>query len=130
MEEYQVKFGNQSAGKVQVSRQGLYYRLMCRCQLSGDILCRLQVSCGEKKENLGVVVPMDGCFGLDTKIPVKRIGEGKMAFSLITKQEKQTEEHFYPIFPEEPFAYIARLKDAYLTRKEGQVGVVIKSNIT
>lgn len=123
--DYGVYFGNQLAGKVQVLQQGLYYRFICRCQLTGDVMCRLSVSCGDKRENLGVVVPMDGGFGLDTKLPVKRLGEGKMEFSLLPKHDVPTGK-FVPIYPEEPFTYIERLKDAYLARKEGQVGVVIK----
>lgn len=124
-ENYGVYFGNQLAGKVQVLRQGLYYRFICRCKLTGDVVCRLGVSCGDKRENLGVVIPMDGGFGLDTKIPAKRLGEGKMEFYLIPKHDIPTGK-FVPIYPEEPFAYIERLKDAYLAKKDGQVGAVIK----
>lgn len=123
---YGVYFGNQQTGKVQVLRQGLYYRFICRCQLSGDVVCRLHVSCGDKRESLGVVVPMDGGFGLDTKLPVKRLGEGKMEFLLIPKHELGQVETFVPIYPEEPFSYIERLKNAFLARKNGQVGVVFK----
>ena len=45
-------------------------------------MCRLFVRCGSREENLGIVVPMDGGFGLDTRIPVKRLGEGEMEFRL------------------------------------------------
>ncbi len=124
-EQYGVTFGSQMAGKVQVQRQGLYYRFICRCQLTGDVVCRLQVTCGSRRESLGIVVPMGDGFGLDTKLPVKRIGEGQMTFSLVPKHEVAAGT-FYPIYPEEPFGYIARLKDAYLSRKEGQIGVVIR----
>lgn len=122
---YGVYFGNQIAGKVQVTRQGLYYRFHCRCQLNGGVVCRLCVSCGDRKENLGVVVPMDGGFGLDTKLPAKRIGEGKLDFSLIPKHAV-SDGQFAPVYPEEPFAYIARLKDAYLEKRNGQVGVAFR----
>ena len=120
-----VYFGSQLAGKVQVMRQGLYYRFQCRCKLTGEVVCRLAVTCGEKQENLGVVVPMDGGFGLDTKLPVKRLGEGNMEFTLIPKHEVSAEK-FVPIYPEEPFAYIERLKEAFLVRKNGQAGVILK----
>lgn len=124
-ETYGVYLGKDQMGKVQVGRQGLYYRFCCRCQLSGDVVCRLHVACGDKRESLGVVVPMDDGFGLDTKIPVKRLGEGKMEFLLIPKYETAGGT-FVPVFPEEPFSYIERLKDAYLARKDGQVGVMLK----
>ena len=121
---YVVSFGNQQAGKVQVQRQGLYYRFICRCQLSGDVVCRLHVSCGGKQENLGVVVPMDGGFGLDTRIPVKRLGEGEPAFTLIPRHDPPREQ-FAPIIPEEPFAYIERLKTSFLVKKYGKMGILI-----
>ena len=120
---YGVYFGNQLAGKVQVIRQGLYYRFVCRCQLTGDVICRLQVICGEKTENLGVVIPVDGGFGLDTKIPVKRLGEGEMRFQLRPKHDV-SQGCFVPIYPEEPFAYIERLKEGFLAKRGDKVGVL------
>ena len=125
--DYEVFFGNQRAGRVQVQRQGLYYRIICRCQLTGDVVCRLYVSCGGKQENLGVVVPMDGGFGLDTRIPVKRLGEGEMGFTLIPKHDPGRET-FVPIIPEEPFAYIERLKTSFLVRKYGEMGILIEDH--
>lgn len=123
-ENYVVCFGNHPVGKVQVLRQGLYYRFICRCRLSGDVVCRLSVRCGDKQEKLGVVVPSGDGFGLDTKIPVKRLGEGKMEFYLGPNHDHVMGK-FIPIYPEEPFNYIERLKDAFLVRKNGQVGVMI-----
>ncbi|MDO5152546.1 MAG: hypothetical protein Q4D50_04215 [Eubacteriales bacterium] len=122
---YGVYFGNQLMGKVQVLRQGLYYRFICRCQLTGDVVCRLLVACGDKQESLGVVVPMDGGFGLDTLLPAKRLGQGKAEFLLLPKHDVPAGK-FVPICPEEPFAYIERLKESFLVRKGQQVGIVLK----
>lgn len=66
---------------------------------------------------------MDGGFGLDTKVPVKHLGEGELKFFLLPKHEI-TQCMFVPIIPEEPFAYIERLKEGFLARKGEQVGVV------
>ena len=107
---------------MQVIRQGLYYRFLCRCQLTGEVVCRLHVSCGGQQENLGVVVPTGDGFGLDTRLPVKRFREGKPSFSLIPKHEMASGQ-FVPIVPEEPFAYIERLKTSFLVRKYGQLGI-------
>ena len=115
-------FGNQQAGKVQVTRQGLYYRFVCRCKLTGEVVCRLYISCGGQQENLGVVVPTGDGFGLDTRQPVKRFREGEPSFSLIPKHEMVSGQ-FVPIVPEEPFAYIERLKTSFLVRKYGQLGI-------
>ena len=122
-ENYSVFFGSRAVGKVQVTRQGLYYRFLCRCQISGDVVCRLHVRCGEREERLGVVVPIGEGFGLETRLPVKRLGEGEMAFSLVPKHDGP-KERFVPISPEEPFAYLSRLKDAYLEKRDGRLGAV------
>ena len=123
-QSYGVYFGNQLAGKVQVQRQGLYYRFQCRCQLTGDVICRLVVRCGGQEVPLGVVVPMDGGFGLDTRLAAKHLGAGELEFRLVPKHA-QPKEQFCPIYPEEPFAYIARLKEGFLARKDGQPGLML-----
>ena len=123
--EYEVCLGKEPAGKVRVTREGLYYRFRCRCRLSGDVVCRLAVRCADREENLGVLVPEGDGFSLDRHLPVKNLGEGEMSFFLMPKHEGLRGE-FIPICPEEPFAYIARLKDAFLARQNGQTGIVIK----
>ena len=121
---YAVTFRGKHAGKVQVRRQGLYYHFSCRCRLNGDGIYRLVVTCGSKRENLGILIPEDGDFALETKQPVKRIGEGTMDFLLIPKREERAQS-FVPIAPEEPFAYISRLKHSFLCVRNGQTGVLI-----
>lgn len=122
---YGVYFGKQLSGKVHVTRQGLYYHFCCRCQISEEVVCRLRVTCNDHQENLGIVVPTQDGFGLDTKVPVKRLGQGIPSFSLVPKSA-ESEGIFVPIYPEEPFSYMERLKDAFLARKYGQIGVIIK----
>ena len=123
--DYTVFFGNQQVGKVRVQRQGLYYSFHCRCRLTGDVVCRLYVSCGGRQENLGVVIPEGDGFGLDTRLPVKRFQEGEPSFSLIPKHEEPS-GRFVPIVPEEPFAYIERLKTSFLVKKYGQMGILLE----
>ena len=122
---YGVFFGNEQVGKVNVRRQGLYLQFQCRCRVTGKTVYRLRVRCGEKQESIGVLVPVNDGFGLNTKLPAKRFGNGNVEFLLVPKYEKEN-GIFVPIYPEEPFAYISRLKEAYLVRKAGQTGLLIK----
>lgn len=121
---YGVYLGNDQIGKAQVLRRGLYYEFHCRCKLTGTVMCRLEVFCGDTQENLGVLVPMDEGFGLDTKIPVKRFSAGEPQFKVIPKHDKSL-GFFAPIYPEEPFSYIDRLKDGFLEIRNGQSGLVL-----
>ena len=122
---YEVFFGGKSVGKVQVSREGLYLRFDCRCRLTGEVVCKLTVACGDRSENLGILIPMGDGFGLETRLAAKRLGEGELTFQIVPNRVVIPGQ-FVPIYPEEPFSYIARLKDAYLARQEEQVGAVIR----
>lgn len=122
---YEVHFGKRTVGNVTVQRQGLYYRFSCVCELSGDVLCRLQVTCGSTHLDLGILVPVGKGFGLDTRVPAKQLRHGKPEFTLVPKQAAVS-ELFVPVYPEEPFAYIGKLKDAFLTRSGKQLGICIK----
>ena len=64
-------------------------------------------------------------FGLDKKVPVSHLGEGEMAFLLLPKNDR-INGTFVPIHPDEPFAYISRLQDAFFERQGQQAGVIIK----
>lgn len=88
-------------------------------------MVRLILTCGNVRENLGILIPEGECFHLETQIPGKRIGMGEMSFSLEPKQERVSGT-FIPICPEEPFAYLSRLKEAFLENREGQIGIRIR----
>ena len=122
--QFAVTLGEKQVGKVLVKRQGLYYSFHCRCDLAMERIYRLMVACGTVRENLGILVPKDGSFMLDTRKPVKLIGEGDMQFSLHTKEEEKSIT-FVPIIPEEPFAYISRLKESFLMLRDGQPGIAL-----
>ena len=121
---YEIRRGNETVGTAAVEKQGLYYRICCRCRVSGEGMRRIVVTCGKQREDLGICVPMDGDFGLDKKIPCKRFCTGTPEFSLLPKYPDMAGK-FVPVYPDEPFAYMTRLKDAYLQVRDGQPGIVI-----
>lgn len=123
--KYIVTFGQADVGTVEVRREGLYWHFSCRCRITGDVVCRLTVQCGASRESLGIVVPQGDGFALETRLPVKKLEQGIPRFFLVPRHEAG-EGMFVPLSPEEPFAYIARLKDAYFTRRYGQAGVVLR----
>ena len=121
---YDILLGGQPVGKATVQRQGLYYCFDCRCSLSGDVMHRLSVRCNGKTESLGLLMPDGNQFNLQTKLPVKRLGEGIMEFTAVPKHP-ELRGKFIPLSSEEPFAYIRRLEDAVLQIRNGQVGIVL-----
>lgn len=118
---HEILLWDKVVGKAEVSREGLYYRFRCRCQLAEDAVCRVTAG----KENLGILVPCGNGFELDTKLPVKRFGDTVPEFRLVPNKPV-LEGKFVPIKPEEPFAYIERLQDAFLVRRGDEIGICIK----
>lgn len=122
---YAVTLYGKQTGSVSVRKQGLYYHFSCTCALTGGIIYRLMASCGTVRENLGILVPKEESFILDTKLPAKKLGEGELSFYLVPKREEPS-GIFIPIYPEEPFAYISRLKNSFLVMQNKQAGICIK----
>lgn len=125
LERFEIRQGERAVGWARVVKQGLYYHFSCRCRLTGEVMHRISVRCGDREEDLGVCVPMDGQFGLEKRVPCKRFPDGKMEFFLSPHHEKM-EGKFIAVYPEKPFMYMARLKDAFLRTQAGQAGIVIR----
>lgn len=121
---YDIRLGPSQVGKATVEKQGLYYIFSCRCRLNGATMQRIMVACGENKVDLGICVPVDGTFGVDKKVPCKRFGEGVPEFYVVPRLG-QPGGKFVPVYPEEPFAYMSKLKGAFLEIQNGQRGIVI-----
>lgn len=122
---YDVRIGDRTVGNVEVVKQGLYYRFSCRCRLSGDTMHRLEVSCGGERQDLGICVPMEGRFGVEKKLPCKLFSRDRPEFRLLPK-ESGSRGKYVPVYPEEPFAYMTKLKNAYLEIRDGQAGILIR----
>lgn len=115
---YQVRFEGRPVGTVSVTHWGLYYRVYCRCQGIGKEIMELEARSNDVRERLGILVPMDGSMGLERKIPIKRLGEGKMTFSLIPRNSEA--QPLVAVSENEPFVYLQQLGDAYLEMQDGR----------
>ncbi len=85
---------------------------------------RLQVHSDSGCLDLGTLVPMEGGFGLDMRLSVRRLGAGQLRF-FVEQPQKEEKGRFAPIRPEEPFSYIERLKESFLTIQNGEKGIVV-----
>ena len=111
---YQVTYNGQTVGTAQVRKEGLYFRISCRCRVRDDAIHRLYAD-GEK---IGVLMPDRGGLVLETRIPAKRLKKG-CAFSL-----DQTGGEFIPIRAGEAFPHLDRLRKGKLTYRAGEPGLL------
>ena len=152
-ETYDIMFADSPVGKAQVEKQGLYYAFSCRCRLPDEGIYRIHAIYADKREDLGICVPIGEMFGMDKKISAKHLGDGTPDFELLPKdwkprenvpmqesepdiyEEEQPiseemipdepeEELFLPVSEEEPFAYLTRLDNAVMEVREEQVGIL------
>ena len=125
--KYDVTQGGQVIGSVAVTQQGLYYRIACRCSLSGAVICKLAVFWKDRKVDLGIRGPEKDAFALSTRLAVKLAGEGTPEFRVLPKHEPM-DAKFTPLRADEPFAYLSQLENAYLRISGGQIGLIIREN--
>ncbi len=122
---HDILLGGEPVGQARVEKQGLYYRIFCRCRLTGEVMYRVCAVCGEKRENLGLLAPEGAEFTLTVRLPVSRLGREPVQF-LAVPRHGALEGKFVPLSPDTPFAYLHRLENAFLERRNGQLGVVLR----
>ena len=129
MECYDVKFENQTVGSVFTEKEGLYYRFCCQCKLSKSAVCRLVVSCNGRTTDIGICVPQADGFGLEKRIPAKKIGEGQMQFEILPCNQVAPMAKIQ-VDPSSPFKYISELQNGFLRINDGCYEIVLAPEST
>ncbi len=120
---FDITMGNEPVGKATLIKEGLYWKIHCRCQLSGEVVHQVILQAAEEID-LGILVREGGDYCLTKRIAIKRLGDVTPQFTAKPRTPK-TERSFHPIVPEEPFSYIEKLKEAFLEEKNGEIGVTL-----
>ena len=121
--KYDIFRGPYKIGKGEIHREGLYYRVRCWCDLTGEVIYRLTVTCGDSTENLGIPVPAGDSFYLEKRLPINRFSSGTPVIQAVPRHSRG---QFVPVSPEETFTYLNRLKQAVFEKRDGIAGVLIK----
>ena len=121
---YQIYLGNEVIGTAQVEKQGLTYCISCRCRLSGEVPYKVVVRCDGKEADLGLLVPENGAFQLKSRLSVKQLGVGEISFHAVPRHVTP-DGLFVPVSAEEPFRYLSRLENAFMSQSKGRMGVIL-----
>ena len=114
MRTFTVYRDSESFGAAQIKREGLYYRIQIRCPKGG----RVTVLGPKGMRDLGICVPSDGSFVIQTQVPVKALGEGDLFFSIASEKLS-----FYPVEANKPFARLDIVRECVMSVQNGQIGV-------
>ena len=115
-ELFEVTLGGQTVGTVELNREGLYYRIICRCRVHDSEIHRLYAD-GEK---IGVLIPDRGELVLETKVAAKRL-KGGCAFSL-----DENRKTFIPIRPGKEFAHLDKVRQVRLAFRDEEPGIFLE----
>lgn len=121
---YDIFRGEDKIGKAEVKKEGLYYRFRCTCELTGEVMYRITVSCGDRTENLGIPAPSGDCFYLQKKLPVSHFSKGAPVFQAVPKHQTLT-KMWVAVSPEAPFDYVSRLENAVMQQQGSEMGILI-----
>lgn len=124
--KWNVEWNGRKVGTCTVEQQGLYRRFVCRCGKTAQGICRLVMKCGDYTLDLGILVPVDGGFGLEKRIPVKNLPAGEPEF-MVAPQDCGRLPEFIPVRIGEPFAYLDRLREARFALRNGEPGILLDS---
>ena len=132
VDSYDVTLHGNRVGKVQLSKQGLYYQLRCTCSAVDTDIYRLLGRCGQTQSRFGVLIPEGNRLTLETKIPVKKLNTDDLEFWLERTSaharelpEKKSGFQYIPIYPDEPYTYLSKLKNSYFEIRNGKAGILI-----
>ena len=117
---YQLYLDNKQVGTAMVIKEGLYYRFSCVCNLPMDCIYKVMVSDGSSVVKLGVFIPENDKFRLNSRIPIKKLLGDDLYFIIeknnviISKVGNNVE-----------FAHLDRLENARLKTTDGQKYILI-----
>ena len=127
-QEFDLTLGKENIGKVIVERQGLYYKIVCRCVFRDPGVYRVHAAGSAGTVDLGICVPVDTGFGIMTRVSVRTLGTQICGFWVISSKNIKTNK-VVRITEKEPFPYIGQLKNACLVRGEHDTHAYLKLEI-
>lgn len=123
MDTYQISNGEQIIGVAQVSQEGLYYKIFCRCKLPMNGIHRVYVSNNGVERDLGICVPNGEEFILEKKVPIKHIGQGELKF-LAGKKSGKERVNKVPICRDKPFGAMKAIRRGRFAIYDGNFYIV------
>ena len=121
---YDVLYKGRPYGKVQIAQAGLYWNISCRCEpLMGEML-HLVGNVEKGIIDLGLLYPVDGKFGMDTKLPCAKTGNEIRGFELM---ERSRTEKVIPIDEQTPFPDLSILELCRFKKIDGKNHLILLS---
>ena len=80
IEYFDVAMNNITVGQAKVMREGLYYHIVCQCKFSRPDFYKILININDQHIDLGLCVPENSGFVINTRIPCHKIEQGRWRF--------------------------------------------------
>ncbi len=128
MKQYDLMLGEHAVGVARITREGLYLSVKCRCRLTDSQVHRVYLICDDCRTiDLGICIPMEDCFGINTKIPAKGIDLDQIRFCLDQNEiqtANKTEE--IPVSCTQPIPCLSDLESARFSDESGTSYIILE----
>ena len=125
MKRYDICLKQETVGQAIVERQGLYYKVECRCTLPAGTRYHAVVQGENGQEDMGLLIPAGGSFRSSKSVAVKKLGEGKLIFRL---EPTAADGLFVPLQDNLPMECLDKLRSAVLAERNGVRGLLIQTH--
>lgn len=122
MKRYEICLKQETVGQAIVERQGLYYKVECRCDLPAGKRYHAVALGKSGQEDLGLLIPAGNSFRSCKSVAVKKLGEGALSFRL---EPVAADGMFIPLREDTPIECIDKLRSAVLSERDGMRGIRI-----
>lgn len=119
---YPITLNGTKIGDAYVYREGLYYKIICRCHFPDNKPWRLKVYNDQKEIDLGICVGTAHGRGLETRIPIKSLDRGVLSFCAYLIDRSS----LYTVCENEPFDRISQVLHMRLSVKNGRRGLELR----
>ena len=120
-----IYYEDKPCGTAKIEKTGLYYTIVCNCQMPDSEIYRILLKNGKEIVDLGICIPYQGSFGIRKKLPVKKINDSELSFELVKCREKQP-GLWIELECDKPFPYLSKLEKTVLHREENRVYAFIQ----
>ncbi len=120
---FPIYYGSREWGNATVEIQGLYYRILCKCNIPTDAICTIHLQTKGNDINLGTCIRAGNQYIINTKIPIKHIQINDLKFCILPKSAESSSA-FIPIEENSPFPNLKRLDKARMCQLDGRLGVI------
>lgn len=127
LKDYPVTYLGATVGKIEITKEGLYYRYKGEFQLTEDHFYRVYALAPSGKINLGVCNPTGGIWAISGTIAIRKLNVDCLQFEICTPEKIDT---FIPINENQPISSLEHLMDYRFCRKGDLCGFINTSEPT